>query len=85
MEKRELNEKRLKKHKLVIESNGMNMKNISIDGIDVSDAVTGIRFIHKGGEAPVVEMELMGCDVSVRNPRIPQLPEKFMAFYKPID
>lgn len=85
MEKRELIEKRETKHKLVIESNGTNKTNIFIDGIDVSDAVTGIKFIHRGGKHPVVEMELMGCDISVHSPQLPQLPEKFMAFYRPID
>ena len=82
--KRELIEKRNIKHQVVIETNGVNKTKISIDGTDLSDVVAEIRFRHKGGGRPVMEMELMGCDISVRSPRIPQLPEVLSAFYKPV-
>lgn len=52
MDARKLKEKRDVKHRVVIESNGINQTSMSIDGIDVSDIVTEIRFVHKGSCTP---------------------------------
>ena len=80
---REILEKREKKHQVVVESNGVNKTTISIDGVELSDVITEIRFRPKGGLPPVMEIELRRCDISVRSPHIPQLPEALAAFYKP--
>lgn len=60
MDERDLQEKRETKHRVVIESNGINQTNMSIDGINVSDIVTEIRFVHKGATPPALTMELRG-------------------------
>ncbi len=73
------------KHLVIIESNGVNKSKITIDGVDLSEAVTEIRFVHKGGQLPVMEITLAQCDISISNPRIPQLPEVFRTFYRAVD
>lgn len=72
-------------HQAIIQSNGRNKTTIILDGVDLSDVVTEIRFVHKGGESPVMQMELKGCELSIKNPQIPQLPEILKAFYKSVD
>lgn len=72
-------------HQVVIQSNGMNKTTVTLDGVDLSDVITEIKFIHKGGESPVMQIELKGCEISIRNPRIPQLPEILREFYKSVD
>lgn len=85
MDTRKLKEKRDVKHRVVIESNGINQTSMSIDGIDVSDIVTEIRFVHKGAAPPALTMEIRGCDVTVKTPQVPRLPEVFDGFYIPVD
>lgn len=72
-------------HQTVITSNGKNLTKVVIDGIDVSDMITEIRFMHKGGELPVMEMAVINCDVTINSPQIPQLPEVLRNFYKVSD
>lgn len=73
------------KHQTVITSNGKNRTEVFVDGIDLSDVITEIRFVHVGGEPPVLEMIVANCDVVIKSPQIPQLPEVFQNFYKVSD
>lgn len=73
------------KHHAIIESNGINQTKIIIDGIDLSEIISSIKFTHKGGEAPVMEIEIIHCEVSIRSPQVPRLPKIFENYYRPID
>lgn len=73
------------KHQVVITSNGVNQTNIVVDGVDLSDVVTEIKFIHKGGGSPVMQIEIAHCDITIKTPQIPQLPEVLSSFYKIAD
>ena len=73
------------KHQVVITSNGVNQTNIVVDGVALLDVVTEIKFIHKGGDSPVVRLEIAHCDITIKTPQIPQLPEVLNNFYKSAD
>lgn len=72
-----------KKHRVVLESNGINSTKVFIDGVDLSNAITEVKFEHKGGQLPILKVELRNCDVSIISPQVPQLPEVFRSYYKP--
>ena len=63
----------------------INQTKIIIDGIDLSEIISSIKFTHKGGEAPVMEIEIIHCEVSIRSPQVPRLPKIFENYYRPID
>lgn len=69
------------KHETVIRSNGKNRIQVFIDGKDISDIVTEIKFSHCDGESPVIEMKFSHCDIKIVSPQIPQLPEKLRDYY----
>lgn len=70
------------KHQMVITSNGTNRTEVVVDGIDLSDVITEIRFAHVGGKLPVLEMAVANCDIKIKSPQIPRLPEVLQNFYK---
>lgn len=46
-------------NKLTIESDGKRTR-VIMDGIDVSDKVTSIRFQHTGGDMPLCDISMFG-------------------------
>ena len=46
-------------NKLTIESDGKHTR-VIMDGIDVSDKVTSIRFQHTGGDMPLCDISMFG-------------------------
>ena len=46
-------------NKLTIESDGKRTR-VIMDGIDVSDKVTSIRFQHTGGDMPLCDISIFG-------------------------
>lgn len=72
-------------HQIIIESDGCNKTQVMLDGKDISEIVTDIKFSHKGGKFPVIEMGISHCEVKINSPQIPQLPEELRSFYQALD
>ena len=55
-----------------------------IDGIDFSESISSIKFVHNAGIPATMEMSIINCEINLKFPRIPNLPEPFNLYYRPI-
>ena len=72
------------KHQVVVETNLLNKTRIMIDGIDFSESISSIKFVHNAGIPATMEMSIINCEINLKFPRIPNLPEPFNLYYRPI-
>ena len=66
--------------KIKIKNEGVGTK-IVVDGQELR-GVRGFSLSQKGGEFPVLTLDLIACDMTVDTACIPALPDVFSAWYE---
>lgn len=57
------------------------MSSVKIDGMEIGDCVSGVKFIHEAGKLAKMQLELVNCNMKIVSPFLPDLPEQLKGFY----
>lgn len=68
---------------VIIKTNGI-IGEVYVDGVQVK-GVKEYRLIHKGGNSPQLQLDIMATNITVETSVVPELPDIYKPFYKKIE